>query len=70
MNQNYFTSNNQSISKLKNKNLSVHIGGNNKIHLRQNLVEIKHALMNYNLPNYFNGLKEVFFDGKVINGQK
>ena len=40
MNSNFFSScNNQSISKLKSKNLSVHIGNNtnNKLHIKQNL---------------------------------
>jgi hypothetical protein len=73
MNSNFFSScNNQSISKLKSRNLSVQIGNNsnNKVHMKQNLVEIKAALINYDMNKIFKSLKEVYFDGKTVNGMK
>ncbi len=70
MNQNQLLSNNRSITKIKNKNISVHIGTTNKMHLRQNLLLIKQALENYNMAKFYTNLKEVFFDGKMVNGHK
>lgn len=73
MNSNFFSScNNQSISKLNNRNLSVKIGNtnNNKVSMKQNLIEIKNALINYDINKIFKSLKEVYFDGKMINGMK
>ena len=73
MNYNLYTSNNnnQSISKLKSKNLSVHIGStNSKAHLKKNLAEIKRALVIYNLNQIFSSLTEVYYDGKLVNSVK
>lgn len=73
MNHNLYTSNNnnQSISKLKSKNLSVRIGStNNKSHLKKNLAEIKKSLVIYNLNQIFSSLTEVYYDGKLVNGVK
>jgi hypothetical protein len=70
VNQNQLFCNNHSITKIKNQNISVHIGGNSKLYLKQNLIEIKKAFTCYSMAKYYNSLKEVFFDGKTVNGLK
>ena len=73
MNQNLYSSNgnNQSIGKLKSKNVSVHIGStHSRTHLKKNLMEIKKALTSYNLNRVLSSLAEVYYDGKLVDSLK
>jgi hypothetical protein len=73
MNSNFFSScNSQSISKIKNRNLSVQIGNNasDKLHMKQNLNEIRAALISFDIKKILTALREVYYDGKLINKMK
>ncbi len=73
MNSSFFSSSNsQSVSKIKNRNFSIQMENNgcNKLHIKQNLNEIRAALISFNMKKILSLLREVYYDGKIVNGIK
>lgn len=38
--------------------------------MKQNLYEIRAALINFDMKKILSSLREVYYDGKIVNGMK